>query len=97
MHDITSYHNDNTDIYRAVLKKVPLYMDGFRFVTVTTVVAGNGCKESQLNLSRLVIHSFHRLIASSQPLTNLELVLVIDSYHKLISVVCWLPCIPFIG
>lgn len=58
-------------------------IDGFRFVTATTVFAGGECNNERLNFCGLVIHSFHRLTASSLALTNLEMFLVLDSYHKI--------------
>lgn len=55
----------------------PLDMEGFKLVTATTVVAGGGCKELRSNFCGLVMHSFHKLIASSLPLMVLIMCFVL--------------------
>lgn len=51
-------------------------------MTATTIVVGGGCKWSSLNFYGLAMHSFHRLIAISLPLSNLDMVSVLNGYEE---------------
>lgn len=73
---------DGMCIYKGVYEIISLDMEGFKFVTATTVVVGGGCKEARLNLCGLPMHSFHRFIAISLPLMKLKLCFVLDGYER---------------